>query len=160
MQHKTPLLPLLAGLLFGFSAYAAPPAGEIRKMGETCESCCCCQHGEHTQGDKRAAHDPGIKKAGATCEKCGSGGCCTKGCCGGMKGMRGGAMMGMRKEHRDAQHALVGELKAAKSDAQRVKLMQRYIENMDAHMTEMMQQRGADDGDAHAGHEHGAPGKK
>lgn len=179
MKILRTVLPLIAGLMIGLSAHAATPPADagIKKAGPTCESCCCKKHEQ--MGSEMGGKD-GIRKAGASCKGkgcCGDGGCCGKGgCCGGDKdhgmkdhGMHDAEMMKARRQHMQAQRAIAAELKTAKTDAQRVKLMQRYIENMDAQMGEMMSRmdkmhdrkamaKEADD--SHEGHDHGAPAKK
>ncbi|WP_020648526.1 hypothetical protein [Solimonas variicoloris] len=48
------------------------------------------------------------------------------------------ARMKAHRERMEQMHAIVGELKAAKSDKERVRLLQSYVELMDAQMSQMM----------------------
>lgn len=143
------LITLLAGLMLGASAYAAAPAADIKKAGASCERCCCCKHGDTAGNEAKKSDGDGIRKLGKTCEKCGSGG----GCCGHAK-PDAAAIEAYKKQQQELRTAAAA-IKAAKTDAERVQRMQRYIELLDAQMAAMTQQA-----DAHTGHTHDDPVKK
>lgn len=110
------LLPLLAGLTFSLAVQAAPPPADagIKQAGPTCESCCCKKMDGGKGCGQGQGHGMGM-------------------------GMRDPQAMQEHMKQMQEQRAIAAELKKASSDKQRIKLMQRYIEGMDAHMGEMLE---------------------